>query len=157
MSLRLRPLREDELPAYVEHTRAAYERELVDQAGLKHEAAAKKTEADWSRLLPDGTVPADNELYAIEDEATGERIGELWFAERDGDSERTLYVYSIEVAPEFRGRGYGRAAMQLFEAEARRRGLARASLTVLGGNVVARSLYRSLGYAERAVFMSKDL
>jgi len=28
---------------------------------------------------------------------------------------------------------------------------------VLGGNEVARSLYRSLGYAERAVFMSKDL
>jgi len=27
----------------------------------------------------------------------------------------------------------------------------------MGGNEVARSLYRSLGYAERAVFMSKDL
>jgi hypothetical protein len=47
--------------------------------------------------------------------------------------------------------------MQLFEDEARRRGHSQVGLTVLGGNDVARSLYRSLGYAERAVFMSKDL
>ena len=47
--------------------------------------------------------------------------------------------------------------MRLFEEEARRRGLSRTNLTVLGGNEVARSLYRSLGYVERAVFMSKDL
>ena len=47
--------------------------------------------------------------------------------------------------------------MLLFEEEARSRGLSGASLTVLGGNEVARSLYRSLGYSERAVFMSKTL
>jgi ribosomal protein S18 acetylase RimI-like enzyme len=71
--------------------------------------------------------------------------------------EKTLYVYSVEIAPEYRGRGLGREAMRLFEEEARRRGLSRTNLTVLGGNEVARSLYRSLGYVERAVFMSKDL
>jgi hypothetical protein len=31
--LLLRPLREDELPAYVEHARTAYERELAEQRG----------------------------------------------------------------------------------------------------------------------------
>ena len=50
-----------------------------------------------------------------------------------------------------------RAAMELFEEEVRRRGLSQVGLTVLGDNDVARSLYRSLGYGERAVFMSKDL
>ena len=49
------------------------------------------------------------------------------------------------------------AKQLLFEEEARRRGRSQANLTVLGGNEVARSLYRSLGYVERAVFMSKDL
>ena len=156
--MRLRPLREDELPPYIDHTRAAYERELVAQAGLTPAAAEQKTATDWARLFPDGRVPPGNELYAIEDEDSGERVGDLWFAEREGDGgEKRLHVYSIEVAPEFRGRGYGRAAMQLFEEEARSRGLTQVGLTVLGGNDVARSLYRSLGYAERAVFMSKDL
>jgi ribosomal protein S18 acetylase RimI-like enzyme len=156
--LRLRPLRDDELPAYIEHARAAYERDLVDQAGMTPAGAERKTATDWSRLFPDGSVPPGNELYAIEDEDSGQRVGDLWFAERENDGgERTLYVYSIEVASEFRGRGYGREAMLLFEQEARRRGLSQASLMVLGGNEVARSLYRSLGYAERAIFMWKDL
>jgi len=158
VALRLRSLREDELPAYIEHGRAAYERDLVEQAGLTRDAALKKTADDWARLFPDGTVPLGNELYAIEDAESGERVGDLWFAERENDSgETSLYVYSVEISPELRGRGYGREAMQLFEDEARRRGLSEANLTVMGGNQVARSLYRSLGYVERAVFMSKDL
>ena len=100
---------------------------------LRPAEAAQKTLDDWSRLLPDGSVPPGNDLYAIEDEDSGERVGDLWLAERDNDvGEKTLFVYSIEITPQYRGR-------------------------VLGGNEVARSLYRSLGYAERAVFMSKDL
>jgi len=158
VAVRLRPLRDDELPAFVEHARAAYEDELVSQAGLRPAEAAQKAVDDWSRLLPDGNVPPGNDLYAIEDEASGERVGDLWIAERDNDvGEKTLFVYSIEIFPELRGRGFGREAMLLFEDEARRRGLSQANLTVLGGNDVARSLYRSLGYVERAVFMSKDL
>jgi ribosomal protein S18 acetylase RimI-like enzyme len=43
------------------------------------------------------------------------------------------------------------------EEEARRRGLNRVGLMVIGGNGVARNLYRSLGYAENAVFMSKPV
>jgi len=39
----------------------------------------------------------------------------------------------------------------------RERGGARVELTVFGGNEVARTLYRSLGYEESAVWMGKDL
>jgi ribosomal protein S18 acetylase RimI-like enzyme len=157
LALRLRPLRDDELPAFVEHGRAAYARELETQAGLPAARAQTKAEADWARLLPGGAVPAGNHLYVVEDAETGGRIGELWWAEREGDAaEKTAFVYSIEVAPENRGRGYGRETMLLFEEDARARGITALALTVLGGNEVARSLYRSLGYAERAVHMAKD-
>lgn len=158
MPLRLRPLREDELPAYVAHARTAYERDLVEQAGLTPAAAGRKATDDWARLFPDGAAPPGNELYALEDAESGDRVGDLWFTERPTDSgEASLYVYSVEIEPELRGRGLGREAMQLFEDEARRRGLSETNLTVMGGNEVARSLYRSLGYVERAVFMSKTL
>jgi ribosomal protein S18 acetylase RimI-like enzyme len=157
VALRLRPLHDDELPAYVEHNRAAYERELVTQAGLSPEQAAIKTEADWERLFPGGKPAPDSELFAVED-ASGTRVGDLWITERQNDGgEKVLYVYAIEIAPEHRRQGFGRETMLLFEDEARSRGMSGASLTVLGGNEVARSLYRSLGYAERAVFMSKTL
>ncbi len=47
--------------------------------------------------------------------------------------------------------------MVALEGEARVRGLRAIEFNVWGGNVVARSLYRSLGYAERSVFMGKEL
>lgn len=157
MALHLRPLRDDELPAYVEHGRAQYAHDLVSQAGLSEAAAATKMENDWSRLFPEGEIAPDNEIHVLEDES-GERVGSLWFALRPNDSgEPAAFVYMIEIEPEFRGHGFGREGMQLFETEVRARGLSEANLTVLGGNDVARSLYRSLGYTERAVFMSREL
>ena len=158
MSLRLRPLREDELPAYIVRGRAAYARDMIEQAGLSREAAEQKADSDWSKLLPDGVIQPGSYLFAVEEAETGERVGDLWYAERDSEFEgKTAFVYSIEISPDFRGRGFGREAMQLLEDEVRSRGLPRISLNVFGGNEVARSLYRSLDYVETAVFMVKEL
>jgi ribosomal protein S18 acetylase RimI-like enzyme len=68
-----------------------------------------------------------------------------------------MYVYNVEVDEIHRGVGLGRAAMLLAEAEALARGIDRIELNVWGGNAVARGLYRSLGYVERAISMAKDL
>ena len=131
---------------------------MVAQAGLTREAAGKKADADWSKLLPDGAVQPGHHLFAVEHAETGERVGDLWYAERDSEFEgKTAFVYSIEISAGFRGRGFGREAMLLLEDEVRSRGLPRISLNVFGGNDVARSLYRSLDYAEAAVFMVKEV
>jgi ribosomal protein S18 acetylase RimI-like enzyme len=156
--VRLRPLRDDELPAFIEEGRAAYARDMVAQAGLTQEQAEQKADNDWSRMLPNGTVGPGHHLFVVEDDETGERVGVLWLAERSSDFEGTAaFVYSIEIDEAFRGRGYGRQAMLLAEDEVRRWGLSHIALNVFGGNEVARSLYRSLGYTETAVFMRKTL
>jgi ribosomal protein S18 acetylase RimI-like enzyme len=156
VSLTLRPLRDDEVPAYIERGRAAYRNDLVTQAGLPDEAADRKAQADWERLLPEPKVPDGAHMYALEDES-GARVGVLWWTQRDDEQGPAAYVYEVEIEEAYRGRGHGREAMRLFEEDARAHGFERASLLVLGGNEVARSLYRSLDYAERAVFMSKSL
>jgi ribosomal protein S18 acetylase RimI-like enzyme len=156
MPVRLRPLREDELPDFIERGRANYARDMVAQAGLTEEQAEKKAESDWARLLPNGEVPQGHHLFAVEEDETGERVGHLWLAERSSDFEGTAaFVYSIEIYEPFRGRGYGREAMLLGEENVRSLGLSAIALNVFGGNEVARSLYRSLGYVETAVFMRK--
>jgi Acetyltransferase (GNAT) family len=78
-------------------------------------------------------------------------------AEREGDLQHSLWIYDVHIDEAERGRGYGKAAMVYAEEEARRRGLNRVGLMVFGGNEVARNLYRSLGYAEIAVFMQATL
>jgi ribosomal protein S18 acetylase RimI-like enzyme len=158
MGVRLRPLRDDELPEFIERGRAAYASDMVDQAGLTPEQAQKKADGDWARLLPNGQVPAGHHLSAVEDEETGQRVGDLWVAEHSSDFEGSAaFVYSVEIYEPFRGRGWGRESMLLAENQARELGHTHIALNVFGGNAVARSLYRSLGYAETAVFMRKVL
>jgi ribosomal protein S18 acetylase RimI-like enzyme len=66
-------------------------------------------------------------------------------------------LYEIELDEHVRGRGLGREAMVAFEERARELGARNITLNVFGGNEVARSLYRSLGYVEQSVHMSKRL
>ena len=158
MDLALRPLREDEYDDFVARGRESYARDMVAQAGIPEDAARTKAEHDWQHLLPDGLASPGQILFALEDRDTGEHVGDLWIAERASDfGDEAMFVYSIEVYEQFRGRRLGRQAMLLLEDEVRSRGRNRVTLNVFGGNDVARSLYRSLGYAETAVFMSKEL
>ena len=158
MPARLRPLREDELGPFIEHGKEAYARDMVENAGLTPEQAGKKSANDFDKLMPNGRVPQGHYLVAIEDGETGERVGDIWFAERTNDFDSTAaFVYWIEVWEQFRGRGFGKQAMILLEDEVRTRGLSRIALNVLGGNDAARSLYHSLGYAETAVWMRKGI
>ena len=109
MGARLRPLRDDELGAFIEHGKADYARDMVENAGLTPDQAQKKSDKDWANLLPNGRVPQGHYLFAVEDEETGERVGDLWFAERTNDFDSTVaFVYSIEIAEQFRGRGFGK-------------------------------------------------
>jgi ribosomal protein S18 acetylase RimI-like enzyme len=148
--MRLRTLREDELPAVLERQRSDYRTQLVAWAGLSEEVADRKAAEDTASL------PKGVELKALED-GDGRRVGTMFFAERRYYGEPRIFLYDLWVEPAERGRGHGRAAMAALEAEARSRGIPVVEFNVWGGNAVARSLYHSLGYEERSVFMGKNL
>jgi ribosomal protein S18 acetylase RimI-like enzyme len=133
----------------------AYAVDLATNGGLTDAQARRKASSDTAALLPEGVTTPGHEIGWLQH--AGERVGRLWVAERTVHGERMLFVYDVEVDIEHRGRGHGRAAMLLVEAIARRRGIDQIGLNVFGGNSVARSLYRSLGYVERAVTMGKHL
>jgi ribosomal protein S18 acetylase RimI-like enzyme len=155
VTVELRPMRDDEFTAWLPLMRERYAADMVEQAGMSEERAHAKAEDDIARLFPGGVRSAQHSLYLIE--VDGEAAGDLWLTERDETLEPCLFVYDITVDEQHRGRGYGRTAMLFAEAEARRRGIDRVALNVFGGNEVARRLYRSLGYEENAVAMSKTV
>lgn len=154
-TLRARPLREDEYTAWHRTVMDEYARDIAGHGGTDPDLARRKAEGDMARILPLGLATADHTILVLE--AAGERVGRLWVGPRSIDGRRVLFVWDVEIDPSFRGRGYGRGAMLLAEELAREQGLGHIELNVFGGNEVARSLYRSLGYAERAVAMGKDL
>ena len=124
---------------------------------MTSEEAEEKAANDHASLFPGGRPQPDHHLYVVEGEA-GEAVGHLFWAKRaaPGSASRA-FLYQIYIDEPFRGEGFGRQAMQLLEAEVRAEGLPGIDLNVWGGNDLARSLYRKLGFEERAVFMSKEL
>lgn len=149
--VRLRPLREDEFADWDEAHRREYARGLVEHARLSPEEAEAKVARDVPAVLPRGIASEGVRIWAVE--AGGRRVGTVFLGIRDGDA----WLYDITIDEAERGRGYGRAAMLALEPEVRALGFARVALNVWGGNEVARGLYRSLGYAEDSVHMSKQL
>ena len=155
MAITLRPMREDEFPQWLPKVRDSYAHDIASNGGATADEARRKAVADMERLFPGGQPAAEQLVFVIE--AEGEPVGDLWLAERETGLGHGLWVYDVHVDDSYRGVGYGKAAMLLAEAEAHRRGLERIGLNVFGGNEIARNLYRSLGYAENAVFMTKQL
>lgn len=152
MSVRLRELRDDEFPAWIEAARSFYVSDLERHAELPRHEAEEKADRDYGMLFPDGKPTDGQHLFVIED-SRGESIGRLFFAERSTG----IWLYEVEIEESVRGRGLGREAMLAFEQRARELGAEKVTLNVFGGNEVARSLYRSLGYSEESVHMGKRL
>lgn len=155
MSVAFRTMTDEEFAEWLPLMRERYERDLQRDFGMSPEGARAHSDASIDRLVPGGKLLPDHVVFVIE--VDGEPGGDLWLAEREENSQPTMFIYDITVDERFRGRGYGKAAMAFVEEEAQRRGLARVSLFVGGRNDVARNLYRAVGFAEDAVGMSKKL
>jgi GNAT superfamily N-acetyltransferase len=151
MTATLRQLSGEEAAQLVPEIERGYAEDIQRNGGLTEEQARRKASDDVPRVVADTA----NVLYALTED--GEDVGHLWLGEREVQGRRVLWIWDVFVNEEQRGRGLGRAAMQLVEEEARRRGIDRVELNVFGGNEVARGLYRSLDYDEVAVWMAKEL
>lgn len=130
----LDPWRERQVEAYAED----------DLAGCGGDVGLARREArdDFTRLLPDGLQTPDTSLVLLS--VHGDTVGHLWVRHRREPG--LSFVYDVEIAPEHRGRGWGRAAMVAAEVLSREAGDVRLGLHVFGGNGVARNLYLSLGH-----------
>ncbi len=124
-------------------SRESYKDEIVKN-GHTEEEALKKTNEDFSRLLPQGLETPDQYIFSIVE--NNRSVGTLWFGIRGASSNRKAFVYDIVIDDNSRGRGYGKMAMELLESEVKKLGLTHIGLHVFGHNLVARNLYEKLGY-----------
>lgn len=108
-------------------------------------------------LLPDG-LATEGHLILKAVRPDGTPVGRLWISLRHPQGAAgCAFLYDIEVEPEFRGAGYGRAVLAAAEDAVRAAGLAELELNVFGDNPVAIGLYASSGYAVVSQQMRKAL
>jgi ribosomal protein S18 acetylase RimI-like enzyme len=146
----------EEVEAFLDTARAQWVKDLMSGADFDDEAARAKADTDFAAWLPEGAATPGQFPFVVEDEA-GDRVGTVWIVERRRAGRPFCHLLDIRIDPGQRHRGYGRAAMQLVEAEALRRGYDGIELNVFGSNEVARALYRTEGYQETFVTMRKQL
>jgi ribosomal protein S18 acetylase RimI-like enzyme len=125
------------------------------KAGENADVAQSMSEAQFAQLFPGGT-PADGQyvMDVVDDEVV---VGTLWMGRPFSGDGDTWFIFDIEIAKDARGRGLGRATMEVAEAWTRERGGTRVALNVFGPNLIARSLYDSMGYEVLATSMFKDV
>ncbi|MGW0859187.1 GNAT family N-acetyltransferase [Streptomyces sp. NPDC002690] len=141
-----RPMRPAEFVPWLATRHEEYAREWAER-GVPEEQARHKSETDHARLLPLGLATPGAYIDVLEREEDGRTVGHVWVSGRPtGPGEPVGHVFSVEVDPEFRGRGYGRALMGLADDMARSAGFDRIGLHVFTSNTPARRLYESLGY-----------
>jgi ribosomal protein S18 acetylase RimI-like enzyme len=152
----LRPLTEEEISEFIEWQFEQYVEERV-RSGERPDIARRIASEQSRALFPEG-VPADGQLLfrVLDDERTA--VGMLWIGpQQPADHPGAFWVFYVRIEEAHRGKGYGRAAMELAESEARSRGASELGLNVFGHNQVARHLYESMGYAATSIRMKKDL
>lgn len=134
-----------------------YAAEHVAVGNWTAEEAEQRAGQQTDELLPQG-VDTPGVLMLIAETAAGQAIGHLWLAlERQPGSGGGAWIYDIEILPEHRGHGFGRALLNAAEQEAQRHGVDSIGLNVFGTNTVARDLYDSAGYTVATMQMRKLL
>ncbi|HEX4291365.1 MAG TPA: GNAT family N-acetyltransferase [Trebonia sp.] len=154
--LALRPLTRVEFDEWLPRQVAGYAALLVASGAMPAQAALDKAERDTGRYFGGGVGTHGQHVFRIMAGPVG--VGWLWLGVPGPEPDPLMaWVFEIEIEAGFRGHGYGRAAMRLAEQEARARGMTSLGLNVHGQNLVARSLYESLGYEVTAMQMKKPV
>lgn len=148
-----RPITEAEYPPWLANEIVAFAADLADSGIHTAARALEVSRQDYQDLLPDGLRTRDQTFWMVE--AAGEPVGAIWLCHHTGPSQS--FVYSVEVRPQHRGRGFGKAAMLVGEDRSLAAGDRYLGLNVFGHNTVAMNLYRGLGYHVLEQFRTKDL
>lgn len=152
----LRPLADDEYPAWQEQDRGDYTARLTAQ-GIPLEQAVESLARAHRELLPDGPATPGMVLRVLEEHG-GERAGTIWVRVDGAPRQDTdAWVYLVRVEEGLRGKGHGRTLMLAAEREALAGGATVLGLNVHSDNAVAQRLYRSLGYRRVETHLGKLL
>lgn len=153
--LRLRPMTDEEFLIYRARLIPAYAADHVDAGDWDPDDAEELAAREVDGLLPAGPR-ATGILLLTAENAGGERVGLVWIA-LNRSRPASAWIYDIQISPEYRGKGYGRALLQAAEDQARQHGSATIGLHVFGANATARNLYESSGYQATSLIMRKSL
>ena len=152
----LAPMRAEAYPAFFEEAVAFYAEENMAVGRWRAEEALDLSSGETDRMLSQGLETPDQHLFEIFARAGQEPIGYVWVAAMPSGAAKVAFVVQLNIRPEWRRQGHGRAALNFVEQRARHLGLAGMTLQVFAHNPGAQALYESAGYKVSSVNMIKS-
>src|SRR5947209_3455854 len=147
----------EEFAAWRVHSVKGYAQEKVNAGSWTAEEAQQRSAGEFDELLPQGLATENQLLFCARDEA-GEQVGILWLSlVHPRGAPDTAFVYDIEIVPDRRGQGYGRAVLAAGEDVLRGYGVRSLGLNVFGDNPTAIRLYETSGFRVTSQHMLKSL
>src|SRR4051812_17960826 len=141
--LTLRPMTDEEFTVFRDEGIEDYAAERARNFGTTPEEEHETSVRQYAELLPEGTRSPRQRLWSVID-AAGTVVGSLWVEVHE--ERHRAFIFYIILGEAYRGRGYGRQALELLEAELRPLGVTQIGLNVFADNTVAQRLYERMGY-----------
>jgi ribosomal protein S18 acetylase RimI-like enzyme len=129
----------------------------VERGIWAKEPSLEAARTQYAHRLAQGRSTPSNQFCALVDQATGERVGVVWYSARTEGGKLQFWVEWLEVDPVCRRRGYATHVLGLLENEAVARGADRIGLNVWMDNPGAIALYTKLGFSPSRMVMTKEL
>lgn len=143
----------EELPGYLDLLVPDYIDEVVRNFNFSKEKAQEYVINEVNHFLPYGVETQGEFLYCIESNFSV--VGFLWYRLIYGG--KTIFINDIFVLPEFRGRGYGKATMEVLGNRAAEQDIDHIELRVAYDNERALGLYKQSGFGETGINMIKKV
>ncbi len=155
IELELQEMNPEEFNRFIAKQNVDYAKEIARNFHRPIKQVRVEAEAQLKQLLPDGIKTKGHSLLKVVETRSSDTVGAIWFKlELAADR---AFLYYIEIHKPYRGRGYGKKAMNLLEDLLRKRKVKILGLHVFADNQVAMNLYKRQGFSTGSYNMQKML
>jgi len=149
-------MNEEKFNEFARHSQGRRKQWFMESLDCEESEAQVLAKKDFERIINMGFATKNNFTFNLIDE-NGTDVGYLWYVLRNEGSNQKLFICDILVREGYRGKGYGREALNLVEINAKDMSLNKIGLHVIANNSVAVGLYKSSGYKVKSFLMDKEL
>ena len=151
------PIEQDDFESFLESEIIEYAQDKVKSGNWLAEDALEKSRVEFMSMLPDGPQTKDQFVFTILDEHTNQKLGVLWVQIKMDAPCRRAFICDFVIAPQFRGQGFGKQALQALDKKLDEMEVESVSMHVFAHNANAIALYEKMGYSVTNLYMGKNL
>ena len=152
-----RPMTEAEFDAFKGLSQASFAEDFAKGQGVSVPEALKNAGEQFGRLVSQGLNTPGQLFFEVIENSSSASVGYLWLGIQERMGRKVVSINDIFVRDASRGKGYGKALMQIVESEAKKPQAAQIRLHVFASNAVARQLYTSMGFEVSSLDMFKTV